>query len=89
MINHPNYFQPKMILILHLICEQIVSSKKMIDQETLVFSKFLDSKEFTLEPGSSALSQQPPINEQLINMSIELFSRLFLTKGSLTSKNKL
>jgi hypothetical protein len=57
MVNHPNYFQPKMILILHLICEQIVSSKKMIDQEKLVFPKFLDSKDFTLGPGAAAVIQ--------------------------------
>jgi len=63
MINHPNYFQPKMILILHLICEQIVSSKKMTDQEQLVFPKFLDSKDFTLGFGSLGLSQQPQIND--------------------------
>ena len=46
MVNHPNYFQPKMILILHLVCEQIVSSKKMADLENAVFPAFIDSVDF-------------------------------------------
>ena len=29
------------------------------------------------------------INDQLVKMAIQLFSTLFLTKSSLTSKNKL
>ena len=46
MIDHPSYFQSKMILILHLICEQIVSAKKLGDAEGVLFPGIVSSTEF-------------------------------------------
>ena len=76
-----------MILVLHLVCEQIVSSKKLTDQEGVVFTGVVDSVDFN--ELRSSRSQPASINDQLVKMAIQLFVTLFLTKSSLTSKNKL
>ena len=76
-----------MILILHLVCEQIVSSKKLSDREGITFTDVVDSVDFNQVRSSQ--SQPASINDQLVKMAIQLFTTLFLTKSSLTSKNKL
>lgn len=41
MINNPGLFQSKIIIILHILCEQIVTTKKLNHIEHLVFPDFI------------------------------------------------
>ena len=78
MIDHPSYFQSKMILILHLICEQIVSAKKLSDAEGALFRGIVNSTEFVNSAQNKNLHSS--LNDQLVRASIDLFVTLFLTK---------
>ena len=78
MIDHPSYFQSKMLLILHLICEQIVSAKKLGDAEGALFRGILNSAEFVNSAQNKNLRSS--LSDQLVRTSINLFATLFLTK---------
>ena len=61
MIGQPSYFQSKMILILHLVCEQIVSAKKLGDGEGALFPGIVSSTKFVNSRPNSNL--HPSLND--------------------------
>jgi hypothetical protein len=81
-----------MILILHIICDQIVNPKRLNDAEGSLFPGIVSSLEFYKQSAKgkrNGESSASPINDQVVRISIQLFNSLYLTKSALTQKNKL
>jgi len=66
-----------MILILHLLCEQIVSPKHLIDFNKTLLMQFVSAKDVITYDQSDSSDN---VNSKTLLVAIRLFTKLFLTK---------